>query len=237
MIVVVGVFAVWNGNGKNVVTVEPNDALSEYFEDKMIEWAVADVGQPIEGFDSDLLTAAYPGLVAADFDGVETSEGKYLLQGGSAVFVREASEPVSSAERMISSAGYETLLVNVSKRLNMPADSKENVEALIQAINTGERISIGLGKSGTMFGTTLIPTEVLEDSRCPVDVQCIQAGRVRVRTTVVSGMGTSTTIFETEKSFTTETEEITLKEVIPVAEYTKKINKEDYVFRFHVKMR
>jgi len=47
----------------------------------------------------------------------------------------------------------------------------------------GERgiVSIAVGQSGAVSGVTLTALELLEDSRCPVDVQCIWAGTVRVR--------------------------------------------------------
>ncbi len=46
-----------------------------------------------------------------------------------------------------------------------------------------------LGERVTVDGPQVTPMEVLEDSRCPIDVQCVWAGRVRLRVTVHLGSG------------------------------------------------
>jgi hypothetical protein len=43
-----------------------------------------------------------------------------------------------------------------------------------------------VGKSEVVNGTTILVIELTEDSRCPSDVQCIQAGTVRVRAAIDS---------------------------------------------------
>lgn len=48
---------------------------------------------------------------------------------------------------------------------------------------------LGIGATGESHGWTLVPVRVVEDSRCPQGVECIQAGTVRVLVRV----GTSTT--------------------------------------------
>jgi hypothetical protein len=40
--------------------------------------------------------------------------------------------------------------------------------------------TLAIGESVTVQGLTATPIEVVEDSRCPKDVQCIQAGTVKV---------------------------------------------------------
>lgn len=46
---------------------------------------------------------------------------------------------------------------------------------------------VRLGEIATVNGPRVRPDRVIEDSRCPVDVQCIQAGRLIVRATVLGG--------------------------------------------------
>jgi hypothetical protein len=50
----------------------------------------------------------------------------------------------------------------------------------------------GLGERVQVDGPAVTPVEVLEDSRCPADVQCVWAGRLRVRTTIHLGAGDQT---------------------------------------------
>lgn len=46
---------------------------------------------------------------------------------------------------------------------------------------------VRLGEIAAVDGPKVRPDRVIEDSRCPADVQCIQAGRLVVRSTVIGG--------------------------------------------------
>lgn len=46
---------------------------------------------------------------------------------------------------------------------------------------------VRLGEMAAVDGPKVRPDRVIEDSRCPADVQCIQAGRLVVRATVLGG--------------------------------------------------
>jgi hypothetical protein len=98
-------------------------------------------------------------------------------------------------------------------------------------------ISAKIGQTATALGVTLIPLNVLEDSRCPVDVQCIQAGTVRMQARLGAGMGTSTQEFKLGQPITTETETVTLTEVTPVKRAGTSIGTGDYVFTFEIAKR
>ena len=47
-------------------------------------------------------------------------------------------------------------------------------------VSSGELLPAGIEKPVTGLGVTITPLAVLEDSRCPSDVTCIQAGTVRL---------------------------------------------------------
>jgi len=214
-----------------------SEELSQYFQEKLVTLAVEDIGQPIEGFDANLLIMAYGGLTEKDFEGVKAFEGHYQVQSGELSFIRAQEQPVSSAERTISDEGYVTLLENISDRLNINPQNRDDVDALIERINQSERVAIRLGEEKTVLGVTIAPLEVLEDSRCPVNANCIQAGTVRVRAKLVSGLGEADQIFTLGETITTEAEEVTLVMVEPISELDKKIEDGDYVFFFQIKKR
>lgn len=44
-----------------------------------------------------------------------------------------------------------------------------------------------LGEIAAVDGTKVRPDRIIEDSRCPADVQCIQAGWLIVKATVIGG--------------------------------------------------
>jgi hypothetical protein len=87
------------------------------------------------------------------------------------------------------------------------------------------------------LGVTITPTEVTEDSRCPIDVNCIWAGTVKVKATIVSAMGSSPMTLELGKPVTTEAEKITLTEVRPEAVAGEKPTPSQYSFTFLVERR
>lgn len=99
---------------------------------------------------------------------------------------------------------------------------------------SGDTVTVSLGKSGGVNGVTITPREVLEDSRCPTDVQCIQAGRVRLRATLAAGMGTADQTFIVGEPITTEAEAVTLLAVVPAKVSTKQIAPSEYRFTFKV---
>ena len=93
---------------------------------------------------------------------------------------------------------------------------------------------IGLGESFTIASTTMTALTVTEDSRCPSDVTCIQAGRVGVALNIVSPMGSSTRQIEPGKTITTETLAITLDDVRPYPVSVHKTEDEEYRFSFSI---
>lgn len=99
------------------------------------------------------------------------------------------------------------------------------------------QVVLRLGESATVGNLVLKPLRVVEDSRCPANVQCIQAGTVRVLTEVVSGSGTSNSTIELGKSINTATEELSLSKVIPETKSSGVVSSSDYSFTYNVKKR
>lgn len=97
------------------------------------------------------------------------------------------------------------------------------------------RTKIAQGESG--LGVRITPLEVLEDSRCPTDVTCIQAGTVRVRASVESGGSTSESVFILGIVETRENETITLVSVEPAPLSTRSIVSGDYRFTWGIEKR
>jgi len=98
-------------------------------------------------------------------------------------------------------------------------------------------VDVRLNQAVTALGVRLTVTSVLEDSRCPTDVQCIQAGTVRVKALLVSGLGTSTPEFKLGTPITTETETLTLTQVTPTKLAGTPIKNSEYLFTFSISKR
>lgn len=105
------------------------------------------------------------------------------------------------------------------------------------AAGTSVTVQTRLGQSVEALGEIITPKTVLEDSRCPSDVQCIWAGTVRVEGVVQGGMGEGSLTFELDKMNTTEVNEITLVGVEPYPMSTDEIRGEEYVLTFVVTRR
>lgn len=80
----------------------------------------------------------------------------------------------------------------------------------------GKHVAIAkINQTITIGGVTLTPLEALDDSRCPVDVTCVWAGTVKVRTRVVTESKTSEITFELGSSVETGAGILKLEKVSP----------------------
>lgn len=77
--------------------------------------------------------------------------------------------------------------------------------------------------------------EVLEDSRCPSDVQCIQAGTVRVKANFTFGTLSQDLTLKLGEPVTFSGYSVTLTDVKPAKISTIEIRPSDYIFTFEVK--
>lgn len=92
--------------------------------------------------------------------------------------------------------------------------------------------TLALNETGESHGWSITPTELVADSRCPVDVQCIHAGTVEVRVRV----GTSTQLYTLTLAEPHKVPggTITLVQVTPDMQSTARIALSGYRFSFLV---
>lgn len=83
-------------------------------------------------------------------------------------------------------------------------------------------------------GLRITALEVLEDSRCPQGVQCIQAGTVRVRTQVASATSVSVVELELNTPQRVLGKTVTLMTVEPAVYQNRYIPQNQYLFTFLV---
>jgi hypothetical protein len=93
---------------------------------------------------------------------------------------------------------------------------------------------IAIGARATVRGTTIGVLELVEDSRCPVDVQCVWAGTVRVRASI-NDSAVDTYIFNLSEQQVVGNARITLVSVLPEKKNSaKNLTLGDYRFVFTV---
>lgn len=95
-------------------------------------------------------------------------------------------------------------------------------------------LETALSQGASAFGITVTPFEVTEDSRCPIDVVCIQAGTARVLAKVKTSFGEKDVIFTLGKPEVIDDAAIELILVLPAPRASEPAQKSDYRFTFKV---
>lgn len=98
-------------------------------------------------------------------------------------------------------------------------------------------VVLAIGETGSRQGVAITPTTLIGDSRCPIGVECVWAGKVEVAAMIVSGLGTSTDTFEIGTIITTEAENVKLVDATPYPAVDAPIATSSYRFVFEVTKR
>lgn len=114
------------------------------------------------------------------------------------------------------------------------ADTEVPPPAATTSTRTFGEVTLALGETAPFPTLSITPTSIAEDSRCPRDVQCVQAGTVRVVAEVQSRSGTTTATLVLNESKTIDTTAITLLAVEPEATATGSTTPEQYRLTFKV---
>ena len=97
-----------------------------------------------------------------------------------------------------------------------------------------ETTTVRINQKILNHGIYITPLEVISDSRCPVDVQCIWAGTLELRVKLESGDETEEATLTLNTPLTFMEKQVQLVSVDP-APYSKKvIAEEEYTFNFQV---
>ena len=83
-------------------------------------------------------------------------------------------------------------LTACAPRVGAPVLGPPLREGLAAAVGLGERASFG-------GGLAAMPVRVVEDSRCPIGVQCVQAGTVRLAVRIEEGGAARETVLTLEQ--------------------------------------
>jgi hypothetical protein len=90
----------------------------------------------------------------------------------------------------------------------------------------------GIGGTARVGGVAITPLALLEDSRCPRDVTCVWAGRVRIRVRIEAQGSASEAEMEVGKPIAASRGEIVLAVVSPERTSSAAIEADDYRFTF-----
>ncbi|MDB5259448.1 MAG: hypothetical protein JWO73_656 [Candidatus Taylorbacteria bacterium] len=96
------------------------------------------------------------------------------------------------------------------------------------------KATLALQERAALEGISIRPVSIVEESRCATGVQCIQAGTVRIKLEIVSGMGTSTEIIGLGKSVIVDGKTVAFTDAAPYPAAGKRIPDEAYRFIFSI---
>jgi hypothetical protein len=99
-------------------------------------------------------------------------------------------------------------------------------------VTTSYTTSIGQVAGSAFLNIT--PFEIVEESRCPIDVLCIHAGTVRVKAHVFHSGTTTDEIFGLNNPVTIASTSINLVQVLPLPQSKVKITPASYRFTFEI---
>ncbi len=129
----------------------------------------------------------------------------------------------------------QTALAPETPIVKIPENSKPIKEPIkVPSIKFDGVLILRLLETGYFInGFAIVPLKIVEDSRCPSDVVCIQAGKIRVEAEV-AGTEAVTNVFSTGSTFSFEGYKITLLSADPYPVSTKQIGEKEYRFTFKV---
>lgn len=92
------------------------------------------IGTPIEGYEPFMFLEVFPGLTETDFNNVEASIGKYVIEEGRLVHHLDNTKLVHSAAKAVTDRGLSTLLANVSVRLGVDLTDEGTLTKIMEAL-------------------------------------------------------------------------------------------------------
>ncbi len=96
-------------------------------------------------------------------------------------------------------------------------------------------VTLSVGQEGNVGGLTITLRSIVGDSRCPIDVNCIQAGSVNMNVTFTDEVNTQTkNISLNEAPYIFDKYQVSIASVLPDKESKKQILASQYRVTFHV---
>jgi cytoskeletal protein RodZ len=162
-----------------------------------------------------------------------------LVGAGLFLFISKNKAPNSATENMPpENTTSDTSTQNNTSTGGTTSTSTQNNTSTTSTppSSTGGTVVSGkLGQTITFAGVNGTLKEVVEDSRCPIGVQCIQAGTVRVKVRFSYGSLAQDVTLTLNQPFTMYGYTITLTDVKPEKKAGVTISSSDYVFTFLIK--
>lgn len=189
--------------------------------------------------------AHYPGLAAYRTTSLPPSsiEGQQATDGWNVAFVQRGSGlpgiltarcfHVTTEGAVAESGTYARGSGQAVERVDLGSCIPEVVSEPVKAVTPYGTVTLRIGELATFKDVSIKPMALVEDSRCPVGVQCIQAGTVRLKLEVTTATA-DTSIVSLGQVFTTKGMSITLTAANPAKHPQVETMPSEYQFTFTV---
>jgi hypothetical protein len=118
---------------------------------------------------------------------------------------------------------------------NTPIVSEEGSDFFTGRVRGPEEVTIGLGQTRSAAGLEITFNDFIQESRCPVDAQCIEAGAVVVNVAMKSGDKEVVRNFPSDEApFEFEGYKISITKIAPDLKSGEEIEENDYRITFYV---
>lgn len=118
--------------------------------------------------------------------------------------------------------------------LMLPAFAVPSDSSPLPAIRSVPVATGAIGNRSELGGRTIAPLEIIEDSRCPANVRCIQAGTVRLKVKVQKRRASSEAIVGLDQPVQLQKAWLHLVGVCPARVVPDVLSASDYRFTFAI---
>lgn len=111
----------------------------------------------------------------------------------------------------------------------------ENIEAMVGDLSDLTIGEVSVGQSVFINGLKITLNQVVQDSRCPVDAQCIEAGAITANITLQSDNQTETRNFPSDEvPYAFDSHRVSIEKIAPPRVSGSEPNPSSYMIRFRV---
>lgn len=165
------------------------------------------------------------------------TEFKGTISQGDNGFIMNANGVLFPVEMKVTNALPDILNKEVIVSGKFISENKFEINSLIKLLEEDQAVSnISIGQTKNINGVSVTLHEVVQDSRCPVDVNCIEAGAITAKVTFKSGAQTKTfNMASDEIPQQFGGKKVSIIDVNPPLVSSIQPNKNNYIVTFEVK--
>lgn len=167
-------------------------------------------------------------------------EGQLRQQGGNFILAVEAPEGAGGEATYALPLNFSRISNVIGTLLNKEVKvvgkfRKGNLLEVekIEELTNADRVTLAVGATAFKSGLFITLNKILEDSRCPVDVVCIQAGRLLAEINLKSSTDEAVLTIGTDKpALKFDVYTVSLEDVSPTSRSQESVDSRHYVLTF-----